>query len=350
MSIPFDPIDVSGLLIGSTNFLDFKNAGITAAIGQYKNPAHILIHNESGSGMQITMKSSGDSFYLPAGAWSPPTAIVGGETGMYYKIIYVLPNPPVTLLLVTYYGPNEDVPSTAVLGNSPIGIGGTISTNFSTLINTGNPPRTPVITIQPSDSATPTIDVDNSGNVIVYSDNAGVLSTLLQLVAGTSPEVIIAASNILTNVLGALTVNGILTATNSANFVLATQLQDVANVPGFRLGGGSAGDMLDFTTSNSIVKGGPGGAFIFNDQTTNQWQFTAMRHGSSNQAGGSDVVITHGMVVNGVATAPDVVFTQTANSVNTSAPTNVFNITTTQFSLHNGAGVSMIIRWLAVKY
>lgn len=141
-----------------------------------------------------------------------------------------------------------------------------------------------------------------------------------------------------------------LTAINPANYILATQLQDVVNVPGYRLGGVTAGDMLDFTTVNSIVKGGPGGGLIFNDQSTNQWSIKAMRNGSSNQGAGTDATITHGMVVNGVATQPDIVILSTANSVNTPGTYNAFSYSTTQFSIHNGASASMIIRWLAIKF
>jgi hypothetical protein len=111
----------------------------------------------------------------------------------------------------TYFGPGEAVPAMTVLGNSPVGVGGTVNTTSSganTVINTTSTPGTTWLNIQPSDAAGNTFLADNSGNLIVKSDNAGTLKTLLQLIAGASPQVLLAAAGILTTILDGLTVQG----------------------------------------------------------------------------------------------------------------------------------------------
>lgn len=89
------------------------------------------------------------------------------------------------------------------------------STN--SIINTGNPPATNIITVQPSDAASATWQADNSGNLTVNSDNTGVLTTLLQLIAGASPAVQIAAAATLTTVLGNLQVDKNLTVAGTSS-------------------------------------------------------------------------------------------------------------------------------------
>jgi len=131
MSIPLPQVNLAGVSVGTTGTISFANTGIGAG-GVSANPANIKnagtvhIFNESGSGLLINFQTSGDGFYLPAGGWTDK-AIRAGEAGMKWTVLYNLPSPPVTLLLVTYYGPGEAIPYVPTLGNSPIGIGGTIS-------------------------------------------------------------------------------------------------------------------------------------------------------------------------------------------------------------------------------
>lgn len=87
------------------------------------------------------------------------------------------------------------------------------STNVTTaqhVKDTVDPPLTPVISMQPTDVAgnNLTVLIDNSGNATFKSDNAGTLTTLLQLIAGASPAVKLAAATIVTEILGSLRVDG----------------------------------------------------------------------------------------------------------------------------------------------
>lgn len=89
-----------------------------------------------------------------------------------------------------------------------------LTTSTSQLINNGSAPLSNIITVQPSDVATPTWLADNSGNFTVKGDNAGTLTTLLQLIAGASPTVKLAAASILVEVLGGLQIDGSITFPN----------------------------------------------------------------------------------------------------------------------------------------
>lgn len=132
MSIPLPTVNLAGVNVGQVGFVSFANIGIGAG-GVSSNPSvtknagTVLIFNESGSGLLINFKTSQSGFYLPAGAWQP-VPLLAGEQGFTWTILYNLPSPPVTLLLVSYYYPNEPIPPQPTLGNSPIGIGGTVQT------------------------------------------------------------------------------------------------------------------------------------------------------------------------------------------------------------------------------
>lgn len=145
--MPIDLPDVSlvGAGVGATAKISLASVGISAG-GVSSNPAFtrnqstLWIFNDSGCGLTGKFKSTSSGFKLPAGAWMqillPP-----GETEIGFTVIYVLPNPPVSLLMSTYYAPNEPVPSIMTLGNSPIG-GGVQTSSIQTLSNEGNPAGT----------------------------------------------------------------------------------------------------------------------------------------------------------------------------------------------------------------
>lgn len=124
MSIRLADVNLSGIAIGMSGTIKLPTPGMINPNNQ-GDPGHILLFNESGSGVDIDF-SDGDSSTLPAGAW---TIYSVGPTVSYIKwfVSYNLPNPPVTLLKSVYFYPGEEIPKTITLGNSPIGIGGTIS-------------------------------------------------------------------------------------------------------------------------------------------------------------------------------------------------------------------------------
>lgn len=165
-----------------------------------------------------------------------------------FTVAYALPSPPVTQLFTIYYHPGESVSDIASLGNSPIGIGGTVNTStVNELINTGQGPGTAIINVQPSDAPAQTWAADNSGNLTIKSDNAGTLSTLLQLIAGASPSVKLAAAAILTEVLGQLQVDGQLTVNNAGTGIIGST--------SMKLGQSASGDILDASGTITYLKG-----------------------------------------------------------------------------------------------
>lgn len=207
MSTALQPVDLTGAMVGTAGTIDLTQVigagGISYAIG---GQGTLRLHNESNCGLLCSFDNSIQSFNLPAGGWSdcyPKSS----DDALNFTVLYTLSGPGVTLLLSTYYYPGEPIPAQTTLGNSPIG-GGNVSTNFSQLTNTGNNPGSSVINVQPNDATSPTIMATNSGNFVVSGDNTGVLTTLLQLIAGASPAVKIAAASIVAEVLGGLKVDG----------------------------------------------------------------------------------------------------------------------------------------------
>lgn len=125
MSFPLDDVDLTSLVAGATGTISLNNVGISAGgVSNHpsltKTPAVIGYFNESGAGLRIAYSQGGQGFNLPAGAWSP-VPLPPGENLLKWTVVYTLPNPPVSKLLLTYYPPGESVPQSMTLGNSPTG-------------------------------------------------------------------------------------------------------------------------------------------------------------------------------------------------------------------------------------
>lgn len=216
MSLSLPDIDLTGVVVGQSGFLSFQNAGVSADPSFTKNMPKLHFHNESGSGLRITFQLSGDTFTLPAGAWKKQM-LIPGESGYSWQVLYNLPNPPVTTLFTDYYYPNEPIPEGGVLGNSPIGIGGTIAvTNVSSLSNETTTVKTLII------------DIGLVGNTLLYqlfSDgsatwsviNGGVAHTVIQ-VQNAGNELLLGKAGDTTEVLGKLLVDQQLTGSGLATF------------------------------------------------------------------------------------------------------------------------------------
>lgn len=133
------------------------------------------------------VQPAGIEYMLYADVYSSPT----------YKATLVnnrniVPASPGVILLVAYYTDNETpkghwpatIPTSLVNANTNV-------TTSQYLTDTADPPGTTVIKIQPTDVAgtNPTVSIDNSGNVVISTDNAGVLTQILQIFAGASPGI-----------------------------------------------------------------------------------------------------------------------------------------------------------------
>ncbi len=134
------PVDLSSKTVGNSG--DVQLPTVTSNKGYT-----LLLFNESGSGLSIQFLGSKDNHILPAGAWRKYVPNPG-EEAFTWTVLYILPGAPVTQLFGTLYMPGEAVPDTGVLGNSPIGIGGTVATSsVQTLSNEGNAANTEIIDI-----------------------------------------------------------------------------------------------------------------------------------------------------------------------------------------------------------
>ena len=247
MSIVLTNQNLAGLTVGQGGFIDlaslYGQGGIAATLPSIGGKQGTLrLHNDSGSGLYMNLNNSNQQFNLPAGGWQDCYPMPG-DTQLSYQVLYVLPDPPVQLLLSTYYYPNESLPAMTILGNSPVGIGGSINVANSSVNNVGNAPGANWLNVQPSDASSPTWSADNIGNLAVYSDLAGVLTLLFKLVAGVSPQVVAGVAMLLQS---SFTVDGTTTLDAGA----ATPITTDAN-----------GNM----TFGSSASGGTGGKATFNN-------------------------------------------------------------------------------------
>lgn len=132
-------------------------------------------------------------------------------------------SPPISKVTGTVYEAKEPVNGVypmALQYQTNIANPGGVNTNVNatqSIVNDGNAPGTSIIEATPSDASASTWQADNKGNLTVKSDDAGVLTTLIQLIAGASPTVKLAAAALITEVLGDLKVDG-------TSFLGATQV------------------------------------------------------------------------------------------------------------------------------
>jgi hypothetical protein len=234
MSISLPDINLASVTVGQTGKLSFQQAGVSADPSFTQNQPKVRFHNESGSGLRISFNLSGDTFTLPAGAWKT-SLVIPGESGYSWQVLYNLPNPPVTTLFTDYYYPNEPIPEGGVLGNSPIGIGGTIPVSNVTLSNEGNPINTLVIDMGPA---------GNLNVVQIWNDHfiwsvvqSGVSHTVLQGQTAGNP-LLIGKSGDISEVLGNLLVDGTLNITGNSTLGGTTALNIVTVGGGLTFNGG----------------------------------------------------------------------------------------------------------------
>lgn len=177
----------------------------------------LVFWNESNISLNLSFQD-GTLMYLPAW-YHKHKCGYSGNVNVDWSVRTVLnsQNPPLSEVIVEAYDHGEHFPADGPLVRQANGSTASSVTSTNAIVNTGNPPLTAIITVQPNDAVGNTIQLDSSGNLIIKSDNAGALTNLLQLVAGAGPEVIIAAASIITQILGALTVGGNATVTGNVD-------------------------------------------------------------------------------------------------------------------------------------
>jgi hypothetical protein len=232
MSIQLPTVDLTGAIVGQkftvdfTAFVKFNPQGILrGGLGALNMPnssgispnAHLEVFNESGCGLDATMKASGITFYVPAGKWGTAN-IAPNDSTCELKVRYILPNPPVSLLTPVYYEPGEEIPSGYTLGNSPIGIGGTVQTSsVQTLSNEGG---TSSLVIDIGDATFPQLlTIFQDGHALWSVDQTGTKHQAIKINASGTPLQLGQAADI-TEILGILQPDGNINAPAATDIVL----------------------------------------------------------------------------------------------------------------------------------
>lgn len=184
----------------------------------------VLLGNESPLKVTVTLQGANTSRSLYPGTvdWFPIPKGASFNGMVQLDPVSTLSNAsswPSSYLQIDTFGPGERPEGTypmALPRNT--NVGNTVSTAMggaNTLQNDGNT-QTVIIESTPSGAPSSTISIDNEGNVTVKGNNAGTLTTLLQLIAGASPAVKLAAAAVLTEALGNLKVDGTLESAGAA--------------------------------------------------------------------------------------------------------------------------------------
>lgn len=192
---------------------DTFNAGFPNGVGR------IVVYNESNVNLQLSWGSF--STYCPA--WTAMLYCISTSNvniNWQQQSTLVSTGAPISQVIVEAFDNNETIVGTfpAALVRQT-NIGNTVSTAMggsTSLQNDGNT-QTTIIEATPSGAGSSTISIDNEGNVTIKGNNAGVLTTLLQLIAGASPAVKLAAAAVLVEALGNIKIDGTLTALGASS-------------------------------------------------------------------------------------------------------------------------------------
>jgi hypothetical protein len=306
----------------------------------------MVVYNESN--INLTLAWGSFQTYCPA--WTAMLYCVNtNDVNINWTIQSQLQSggSPISQVIVETYNQNEPVLGTfpaPLVRSTNIGNSVPLGTSSISISNTGNSPLTPIIEVQPSDATSNTIYCDNSGNFTVFSDNAGSLSSLLQLIGGASPAVIIGNSGLLAQVLGSLTIagNGIINGQLTTGDVLL-----VSSGSDPKISSDSSGDInLDVPAGTRIMQINSGGVDL---TTVGKYALTAkainFTTGSlsrvSQFSGTGNGTFNHGLGV-----TPDYFCTLACNTSNSSQTIGIAGKTSTQCTVTTGGGLG----WSATAY
>lgn len=126
MSIQVANVSLASALVGQTGELvSFGNLLPPPTIAQQMRPSaaedvpHLVIFNESGCLLKISMPESAQSKTLPAGRWLD-IPIPPHESAVNYQVDAIATGGAFSNLLADYFLPGEPVDALGTLGNSPI--------------------------------------------------------------------------------------------------------------------------------------------------------------------------------------------------------------------------------------
>lgn len=263
MPIRLKRLDLSAATVGAVGSIDFRNQ----TTGVYLAPtplqrvnkqfASLRFFNDSGCGLDIQLPDRPWSGHIPAGGWGR-LVLPDDVQQIQYTVDTIIPGAQVSVFKSVYYLPGEPMDDIFVLGNSPVGVGGAVSTSGSggtTFIkNDGNVPATSIIEANVSDQATSSWAFNNDGSGFLQVLSANVLRKVLNLVRGnaTSTKAVVTVGD--SGDTSILTLYGTLGA---GSVVPAATVQ-----PGTFAGGGAftfpVGDTVGFAAGASFMDANTG--------------------------------------------------------------------------------------------
>lgn len=252
--------------------IDVSSGKARVQIASYPDTGCIVIYNESPLYLQVNFLGAGQHSY-PAFTGD----IFQAQSG-FNGTVEINANPylttsgqaPASVVFILTYGLGDALTTTLLKGGSTsypislnrlssIGNNINVGTSASSIVNDNNALGTQIIEATPIGAPGSTWAADNTGNLTVKSDNAGTLTTLLQLIAGASPGVKIAAAALVTEILGSLTVDQTLTLVNGLLKSSNTRL-DISGLDTF-IFSGTAGNLIrcQVNPGTDILTVGSGG-------------------------------------------------------------------------------------------
>jgi len=222
------------------------NTNIPGGVGTF------VVYNESFFGLELSYQGNTD--YLPP--WhSRAYELDTGNANVNWTIHNQLSSnsPPLSEVLVVVYQAGETIPVTGSLPRqNNIGNSVPLATSATGIQNDGNVPGTNIIESTPSDAGSSTWVADNKGNLTIKGDNAGALTTLLQLIAGASPALKLAAAGIIAEILGGLLIDQTLEVVGSV------KLDSTLQVLGTLVSSTNAGvPVIDYHSGTDITINAP---------------------------------------------------------------------------------------------
>jgi hypothetical protein len=382
MSSQLAPVDLTSASVGQNFTINFQTY-VKVSPMDTTVTATLAMFNESGCGLNLLFAASGNTHYLPAGAWGK-FAVAFNDGSATATVTYVLPNPPVNTLNTIYYAPGEPVPDNFTLGNSPIGIGGTITTSsVQTLSNETT--ATPVLVIDMGTLANPNqINIYNDGHFIWSILIGGVSHTLMTGSTTGNPLQLGEAGDIVeilgqlqvdqTTALGVATIGGGLTFNGGdanmnghgvlgAGLVSSTEFnsnsyQDSAGNNGMVITPGGTTRIQGATSISLQVPGGSTQTTIDASGCTSTFfnlggsvgnyglytnSLSRLSTGTVNSSGAGQT-ITHGL-----GATPTLVLNTCDDSGPSTTTNGAYSYTSTQFTFF-GAAAGVTTRWMALRF
>ncbi|HLZ21122.1 MAG TPA: hypothetical protein VKQ30_03235 [Ktedonobacterales bacterium] len=132
MSLQVSSQSLANLTVGqSITPISWASLAPVFSGAQTLGAGYLRLFNESGCGIALQFNGGGGAKFLPAGAWFTFT-LHDDDTGLTGSVSYVLGNAGVNQLVATYYLPGEVLDDTGPLGNSPVNVGGSVTTTNTT--------------------------------------------------------------------------------------------------------------------------------------------------------------------------------------------------------------------------